>query len=156
MKKLQILSFFTLISILFCFSNCKKNVSPFIRESNIELYNKPLYLIQAYIQGNWKFQYAKGGICGSCIFPSKKNEYMIINSNKIVFGDDSAGVVLDTKIYWKRDNTIFNYSTYLLTYYYPSGAGPFPVAYIVNRYHNDTLELIDNANDPIYYYYTIQ
>ena len=141
-----------LLSIIFCFAQCKKEHTAL----NITLYDKPLGTIQSYIQGKWKLQYAKGGICGSCVFPARNNQYTKLSTDRIVFGNDSVGVVLDTTIYWKRDKDIFNDSTYLLTYYYPAGAGPFPIAYIVDGIYNDTLKLTDNANDPIYYYYTKQ
>lgn len=151
MKKPLHTSFVILpILIIFCFAQCKKEHAAL----NITLYDKPLGTIQSYIQGKWKLHYAKGGICGSCIFPARNNQYIKLSSDRIVFGNDSAGIVLDTIIYWKRDKDIFNDSTYLLTYYYPAGAGPFPIAYIVNGIYNDTLKLIDNAYDPIYYYYT--
>lgn len=140
------------ILIIFCFAQCKKERTPL----NITLYNKPLSTIKTYVEGKWELQYAKGGICGSCVSPARNNQYMQISTDRIVFGNDSAGIVLDTTIYWKRDKDIFNDSTYLLTYYYSAGAGPFPIAYIVDGIYNDTLKLIDDAYDPIYYYYIKQ
>lgn len=118
------------------------------------MHDKPLSTIQSYIHGKWKLSYAKGGYCGSCVWPAKNNEYMILSTKRIVFGNDSANVVLDTTINWKRAKGIFYDYTYLLTYYYPAGYGSFPIEYIVDRIYNDTLKLIDNASDPFYYYYT--
>ena len=80
---------------------------------------------------------------------------MILSPNRIVSGNDSAGVVVDTTIVWKRDKSIFNDSTYLLTFSYSPGYA-FPYVYIVDRIYNDTLVLIDNAYDPGYAYYTKQ
>ena len=136
-------------AITFCFAKCKKEHNGL----TITLYDKPLATIQSYVQGKWKLQYARGGFCGTCVWPARHNEYMLIKSQKIVFGNDSVGVVADTTINWVRAKA-FNDSTYLLTYYYPPGAGPFPISYVVNGIYNDTLKLMDYASDPIYYYYT--
>lgn len=152
MKKLVFtIKFCFLFFVCLCFSNCKKSNGGL----NVILYNKPLSVIQEYIQGKWMLQYAKGGFCGTCISHVKNNPYMLINSNRIIFGNDSTGVVLDTTIYWIKERDIFHPldSTFLLTYYYPPGAGPFAIAYVVDGIYNDTLKLIDDAYDPLSYYY---
>lgn len=121
---------------------------------NITLHDKPLSTIQTYIEGKWKLNYTKGGLCGTCVWPVHNSPYTIFSANKIVFGNDSSGVILDTTIIWKKAKGIFYDSTYLLTYYYPAGYGPFSIAYIVDGIYSDTLKLIDDASDPLYYYYT--
>jgi len=152
MKKLLfIVKFCFLLIVCLCLSNCKKSNDGL----NIILYNKPLSVIQEYIQGKWILQYAKGGICSTCIWPVRNKPYMLISSGNIIFGNDSTGVVLDTTIYWIKEKDIFHPSdyTFVLTYYYPPGAGPYTIRYIVDGIYNDTLNLIDDASDPIYYYY---
>jgi hypothetical protein len=142
MKKIHsLLLFLCLFTSSLYFLACKKDGN----KVNITLHDKPLSTIRSYIQGNWKLSYAKGGFCGTCVYPAKNNEYMTLSTKRIVFGNDSTGVVLDTEIIWKREQGIFYDSTYLLTYYYPAGYGPFPIAYIVDGVYNDTLKLIDNA-----------
>lgn len=150
MKKISF-SFCTsiLLIILFCFVQCKKEHSPV----NITLYDKPLSQIQAYTNGNWKLQYAYGGI-SPAKYPAKHNSYMTLDSDRVIFGDDSSGVIVDTIIYWKRYKDIFNDSTYLLSYYHTTGNYTLQHYYIVDRINNDTLVLIENAYDGFYYYYT--
>ncbi len=157
MKKSLCLSFvIASMLILFCFAKCKKQNTPLTENTpiTITLHNKPLDTIRSYIQGKWKLHYTKGGFCGTCVWTVKFNPYMIVNNNRIILGNDSAGIVLDTTIYWKRAKDIFHDSTYLLTYYYPPRAGNFPISYIVDGIYNDTLRLSDDAYEPFYYYYT--
>jgi len=144
----SLLLFLCLFTALLCFSACKKAAS----KVNITLHDKPLSTIQSYIAGKWNLKYVRGGVVYRT-YPAKYNEYMTLSTKRSVFGNDSTGVVLDTEIIWKREQGIFYDSTYLLTYYYPAGYGPFPIAYIVDGIYDDTLKLIDNASDPFYYYY---
>ncbi len=144
-KKLTIIS---LLIACFCFVNCKKTNDPL----NIVLYDKPLSVIQANIEGKWKLQYTYGGFLVSK-YPAKHNSYIILKPAHIVIGNDSAGVVVDAEIRWQRAKNYFNDSTYLLTYSYTPGYA-FPYMYIVDRIKSDTLILIDNASDPFYYFYT--
>lgn len=137
-------------AVLFCFAECRKERQAL----TITLHDKPLATIQSYIHGKWRLQYAKGGFCGTCVWPGRQNQYILINEQTIVFGNDSAGIIHDTTIKWIRARDVFSDSTFLLTYYYPRGAGPFPISYIVDGIYNDTLKLVENANDPLYYYYT--
>ncbi len=150
--------FFLLVIIFngFFLSACEKN-EPKIDTSlhTITLYNKPLRVIKAYIKGTWKFVYAKGGYCGTCVFAGsvKHPLYMTITGKKIIFQSDSLGIVTDTLIYWKKAEYPSNQTTYLLTYHYSPGYA-FPLAYIVDRIKNDSLILEDYASDPMYYIYS--
>lgn len=101
MKKLSFipLSILYLMALL-CFSQCKKEKSPPIaKKSNIVLYNKPVEVIQGYIQGKWRLQYAYGGICGTCKYNKEAyNEYYEFGPNlKIV--QTSQDSVLATATY---------------------------------------------------------
>lgn len=144
MKKLSFLfsaSVFLVVIILF--SQCKKEHTPL----NITLFDKPLPVIQSYVDGKWKLQYSKGGICGTCVWPVKHNPYLTLSSDRFVFENDSAGVIVDAPIVWKRVPWGSD-STYLLSYKYTSGY------FFVEGINNDTLTLRDYASDPFYYYYT--
>ena len=152
MKRITRFCILPFLIFLFCSIQCRKEHNGL----TITLYDKPLPVIQSYIQGKWKLDYTKGGICGSCIYPDTNQSYLILSPDRFVFGNNLAGVVVDTVIYWKRDKDIFNDSTYLLTFYHSQWYGPFPLIYIVDGIHNDTLRLIDNASDPFYYYYSKQ
>jgi len=142
-----VIRWLSLIIVVLCSFQCKKEKQPL----NITLYDKPLSVIQSYVNGKWDFQYAYGGIT-PIKYPAKHKSYMVLQNDRIILGNDSLGVVVDTTIIWKRDKDVFNDSTYLLTYTYTAGYA-FPYAYVVSRIFNDTLELIDNASDPLYYYY---
>lgn len=117
MKKLDISIISILIISIFSFGQCKKEQ---FNESTITLYDKPLSTIQGYIKGKWKLHYAYGGI-SVAKYPAKHNEYMYLEANRIVVGNDSAGVVVDTKITWRKDIDMFNRPTYLLSYMYTPG-----------------------------------
>lgn len=135
----------------FCFSQCKKDPA----QLNITLNDKSLKTIKSHIQGRWRLQYTKGGICGSCVYPAKNNQYMDIAGDRIIVGSDSAGVIIDTTITWiQATSYYYQKPTYLLSYYFPPGYGPFPISYIVDGIYNDTLRLIDNASDPSFKYLT--
>jgi len=134
--------------LLFIGIYCKKENKPL----NIVLYDKPLRTIQKAIQGKWFLQYSKGGICSSCKYPANAfHPYISFYSNKIVIGDDSAGVILDTSIEWKQ----YEYKSinaYLLTYSYQNGYD-YPYIKIIDGIYNDTLIVKDYAQDPISLYY---
>lgn len=155
-------SLFNTLILLMVLSSClcsfqckKKEVKIDTSLHTITLYDKPLKVIQAYITGTWKLEYQKGGICGTCVYPSPPNNslYMIISPRRITFQSDSLGVFIDTLIYWKKDTDIYGHSTYLLTYHYTPGYA-FPYAYIVYGIKNDSLILMDDASDAVSSVYT--
>lgn len=155
MKKNNTIYFLLLLISAFCFAQCKKerNSQPHVGFS-VTLYNKPLDTIQFYLQGKWKWQYAEGGFVYSKYYP-RYNSYMTLNSNRIIFQNDSAGILVDTVVYWKRvawPNS-FQDSTYLMSYFYTPGYA-FAYNYFIDGIFNDTLKFHDYASDPIFYYYT--
>jgi hypothetical protein len=145
MKSILRISLFSMISLII--AACSKD-DPKV---NIQLYDKPLSVIKANITGKWKLNYAYGGIVAQK-HVDRHNSYMIINPDHIIIGGDSTGIKVDTAIVWVRSKNIFNDSTYLMSYKW-SGY-PFPEYNIVDRIKNDTLIVIQNVYDPIYYYYT--
>jgi hypothetical protein len=70
MKKIPAIQFLLLIvTVLYCFTECKKhspqvNTTTPIDSSNYLLHDKPLSIIQAFVKGNWVLQYEQGGITG--------------------------------------------------------------------------------------------
>ncbi len=112
---------------------------------NITLYDKPLSVIQKYITGKWKLQYAFGGLWAHKVI-NTDNSYMILSPNHIIKGNDSRGVFVDSRIEW-----INKYDTYLLNYSYSEGVH---FAYIIERIKNDTLMLTEDAGDGFTYFYT--
>lgn len=133
---------------LFC-SNCRYDDTSVV-SSNIILHDKPLYVIRANIQGQWKLLYVQGGF-SSGTFPAKNNPYLKITDDHIIAGND-FGVTLDSMIVWRRDTDIFNQYTYLMGTSGPTGY-PGLIYTIVDRIKNDTLILVDNAYDGFSYYY---
>ena len=137
-----------MIILLYFFSSCSKDKTPL----NITLYNKPLNIIQNYTKGDWLLQYVKGGFCSTCVYPETHNSYMNLTTNKIVIGNDSAGILVDTIVTWRKVSTNSG-TTYLLSYYWSPGYGPYAYNFLINEIKNDTLIISDYTSDPAYYYY---
>ena len=134
------------LSVLFCFTQCKKDKSPV----NISLYDKPLSIIQSNIQGKWKLEYEKGGICGSCIFYVNNYLWEFRGSDNVrqTYKDT---LIVDTVIKWVHEKNIFNDLTYTMNF---SDKRGYPYVYFVNSIYNDTLVISDGGYDPISYYLT--
>lgn len=147
MKKLLFFLFAAVI-ILFSFQ-CKKEHSGPV---NITLWDKPLPVIQSYITGKWKLEYAIGGFMGMK-YPARNNAYMKLTPSHIIIGNDSSGIVVDTTIVWEKNTDIRNRNTWLLSYHYSPGY-IFPYHYIIEQVRNDTLIIADNAYDSYEYFYT--
>ena len=128
-------------------TGCKKENEPI----NIVLWDKPLSVIQDYITGNWKLQYATGGLIYHK-YIERHNSYMFLTPNHIILGNDSLGVVVDTTIIWVRAEIANNEFTYLLGY--SRLDYPWPEYDIVSQIKNDTLIIRDNLDDGYDNYYT--
>ncbi len=142
MKKIIIaISFISLAAF-----NCKKNNDGI----NITLHDKPLSVIQSYIQGNWKLQYEKGGICGSCTNYVNNFYWHFSSNNKIqqIYNDT---LITDTLINWKWDKPANTDSTYIMNF---SDKVGYPYFYVVYEITNDTLVLTDAGYDPVSYFLT--
>lgn len=138
--------FFFLAVMLCCFIQCKKGHIPL----NIVLYDKPLGVIQSYIQGSWKLEYEKGGICG-CIFPAKDSFflYAILKPERIIF-KNAFSVTVDTTINWIYHNATSD-STWVMNWYDRSG---IPYNFGAREIRNDTLVLYQPGPDGVYFYYS--
>ena len=117
---------------------------------NLILYDKPLETIQHYIQGEWNCLYAKGGICGTCIFPCDNCYVVFTRDNKFI---TNAFILTSdtTTIKWKKDIGAYLHgdSTYIMTFVDNYGA---PVSYVIEQIFYDTLIYYDNASDPMFYH----
>lgn len=137
--------------VLFCFVQCKKEHTAL----TITLYDKPLPIIKSYIQGTWKLQYEKGGICSTCTNHFENKNYLwqfgLDDKIKQTFDDN---IFTDTTIIWKNDWAYYinNNSTFNMNFHDKRG---YPYNYVVDGIFNDTLQLHDSyAVDAVYYYLT--
>lgn len=149
MKKLSLpfgICFF--IMITFSFVQCKKEH----QSINISLYDKPLSVIQSYIQGKWELHYGKGGICGNCIQYYNNLFWVITPTNQIQISKNGS-FTTDTKINWIRDKGTYTNgdSTFIMSFFDKLG---YPSNYVIDKIINDTLILHENASDAVFYYFT--
>jgi len=140
-----------LVTISFCFVGCKKN-QPTL---NVILYDKPLSKIQSYIQGTWRLQYEKGGICSICVNNfANKNYFTQFGLNNKIKQTFDNNIITDTTIDWEKSWAYYINidSTYNMNFYDKRG---YPYNYVVDGIFNDTLKLHDNYSvDAVYYYFT--
>ncbi|MCF6332545.1 MAG: hypothetical protein L3J11_04595 [Draconibacterium sp.] len=147
-KKLKLLTLLLLLlplCLVVLGTGCERDHESEQLLHNITLSDKPLSVIQKYITGDWKLQYAFGGLLAHKVTDTV-NSYMILSPNYIIKGNDSRGVFVDSSIEW-----IYKYDTYLLDYSYSEGVH---FAYIIERIKNDTLMLTEDAGDGFTYFYT--
>jgi hypothetical protein len=126
---------------------CKKSSE----HLNITLHDKPLSVIQSYIQGQWELRYMKGGIATQTI--QQTNYFWQFGSKDRLTETDQGTITADTTITWKRDLGLFigTDSTYLMNFFDKQGV---PWVYVVDGIYNDTLLLHDNAVDGYFYHFT--
>ena len=140
---LKTLIFFVIISLTTF--GCSKD-NPIILQSSIILHDKPLSVIEAYVNRKWKFQYARGGIAGMTIY-DKYNSYMKLYPSHIILGNDSLGVYLNTPIKWIKESTWDLGYLYVLSYNHQNFA--------FLEIKDDTLVINDyKISDGFTYYYT--
>jgi hypothetical protein len=143
---LNILFFVTSMTILL--DSCSREKGP--EHINIILWDKPLSVIQDYITGKWRLDYALGGLI-THKYIDTINTYVIYSPDHIIIGDDLRGTVVDTTLIWTRVK-IQNDSFYIYSYPY-TGVIP-PIHKIVDQIKNDTLIIRDYADDGFVYYHT--
>jgi hypothetical protein len=138
--------FILILTISFPFQCKKEEIKP---SSNITLKDKTLPVIKVNIKGMWKLCYERGGICAVCpptIFDQVYYEFG--DQDRIIWTDKNQKLA-DTIILWQYVKDIFEEYTFTLNF---SDTRLYPYSYIVDGIYNDTLLLIDNAYDPMYYY----
>jgi hypothetical protein len=127
--------------------HCKKSTPGL----NITLYDKPLSVIESYINGKWNLRYLQGGLALQTI---QQSDYFweFRNGNRIKVNVYDV-TITDTVINWVRDAGLLinGDSTYLLEL--PDNR-TLPGVYVVDGIFNDTLVLHDNAVDGFYYHFT--
>jgi len=138
----------SLISIFF--NGCKKEQEQKTEPINIILRDKPLSVIEEYISGKWKLNYAYGGFITQKYIDTF-NSYVIFSPGHIIYGDDLRGIYIDTTIIWERVKINFD-SIYIFTYPY-SGDNP-PMHQIIDQIKYDTLIILDYAADGFTYFHT--
>ena len=131
-----------LLSLMGTGCDKKEDFGP--ESTNVKLRDKPLSVIQHYITGDWKLQYAVGGLSAQT-FIDTANTYMTLSSTHILIGNDS-GVLINSSIKWVK-----KYDTYVLDYSYPEGVH-YP--YIIESIKNDSLIITEDAGDGFTYFYT--
>jgi hypothetical protein len=133
---------FTIFLFFIIFEACNKDqINP---SSNIILKDKDLIIIKANIAGKWKVCYSNGGFCGTYIYPSDGNEFIDFQNGDWIKWTKNTTTMTDTKISWKQEKDIFEEYTYVLDF----GGGGL----IVDRIFNDTLIIMDNTYDSMFYH----
>jgi len=154
MKKILFIAKFCLL-LIFClwFSDCKKSNN----HVNIILYDKPLSVIQSYIQGKWRLHYTVGGICGSCKYDREPyNEYYEFSSNNKIIYTYRDSILVDTSFKWiiYQSPNAGNYIHNILEYYDKKSV---LFHFEVDKVVNDTLVLAQpflNNPDYMLYFFT--
>jgi hypothetical protein len=102
------------------------------------LYNQPLEIIQKYIQGRWKFIYAKGGFSPNDMFYCDSCFEVFTSDNRHLFQFNDRPYYDNNTITWRRG--IGHYtngdSTWLMEYH---GA-----SYVIQQIYYDTLIYNEN------------
>jgi len=138
----------SLTSILL--ESCTKEQEKTTEPINIVLRDKPLSVIEDYISGKWKLNYAYGGLI-SHKYNDTINSYVTFSPGHIIYGNDLEGIYIDTTIVWTRVK-INSDSVYIFTYAY-TGNSP-PMHQIIDQIKYDTLIIVDYAADGFSYFHT--
>lgn len=150
MKNFSFTFFSIIAAISICVTSCKKEQSS-LHNTTLILYNKSLSTIQLNIQGSWKLQYEKGGVCSTCKTNFSNSEYLWeFNSGTKIKQTYNNLVLTDAPIKWIKDLGSYTNgdSTYVLGFDQSPG-------YIVDDIFNDTLKLHDAyVVDAVFYYLT--
>jgi len=146
MKKIVLFSALPIL-LVGLIEQCKKNT----QHLNITLHDKPLSVIQSYIQGKWELRYEHGGISTQTI--PQTNFFWEFSTKNRVTEYYHGAIIADTSINWVRDLGLFIApdSTFVMNFFDKQGV---PWVYIVDGIYNDTLLLHDNAVDGFYYHFT--
>lgn len=152
MRKLHLLfAPILFLTIMSCLPSCKKD-KPQKLYSNITLYDKPLPVIRAHIQGKWKLSYARGGIMSNNVQYFDDIFWEFGNNSNTIKQFYNDSITLYTIIYWYKDiGTYTNGDKTLIMKFY--GQYEYPNVYVVERIVNDTLIIHDNSFDAVFYHF---
>lgn len=143
-------------SILFYLMiSCSKIEPDFIpekRPDTLMLRNKPLPIINFYLQGKWQLHYIYGGGCGACVNQRDQyHHYWTFDGDTRIVQEFQGVITTDTVIDWYRAKSFLGDSTYILHFLEKNGTSN---AYVVDRLIKDSLVLMDDSSDPAKYYFT--
>ncbi len=158
MKKFNLAILSILIATVFCFTQCKKETkentppTPHV-PLNITLYNKPLPVIQSYIQGIWRLEYGKGGFSGGTQYLHDQNILWQFSPGDHIMQNYNGVIHTDTTItwIWGRGAGIGPDSTFIMKFYEKNGA---PWIWFVYGIINDSLVLRQTAADGYDYHFS--
>lgn len=151
MKKPVKIILITSSLILSFLVSCSKDNDP--AEPTIgDLYNKPLSVIKASIEGRWQLHYGKGGIASNMIHDWGNDDYWEFDfsgsTDHIKAYDDP--ITADATITWiKGQDAYVGSESYTMSFFDNLGD------YTVLGVYNDTLVIKDSgSSEPIFYYFT--
>jgi|GEM_PF-3740819 len=136
------------IVLLATFAQCRKKAD-LLRD--IDLSGRPLKEVQTELRGRWELKRISGGLCSWCAHTVQNNPYMILSDNRIVLGDDSAGIVLDAPLSWREAYAVGGF----WALGYPQVPNTPPSEFLAPlRIQNDTLYLQQDYADGVVLHYT--
>lgn len=149
--KLKIAILFKLSFLVLLIVGCTKDeeVQPTIGD----LYNKPLPVIKASIQGRWQLHYGKGGFIANQIHDWGNDDYWEFNfkNNEDRIKTYMEPLEADTTITWIKGQDGYAGETYIMEFYDKIG---YPSHFVIDGIYSDTLKIHWNASDAIFLYFT--
>jgi hypothetical protein len=146
MKPSGFINFIIGFVLIVVFHGCDRN-----EPLNVILYDKPIPLIEYYVNGEWNLKYAYGGLVAQKHVDTV-NTQLSLKSNHIEIRNDLQGVIVDTTYNWVKQDIGNDEYIFLLTYYWRGNV--FPEYIFFDRIKCDTLILRDYMSDGYTYYYT--
>ncbi|MBP6759414.1 MAG: hypothetical protein KA133_09195 [Flavobacterium sp.] len=140
------------VALLFIFViSCSKDDAP--SSTTGDLFNKPLPVIKASIQGKWQLHYGKGGFIANLIHDWGNDDYWEFDfknsENRIKTYREPLEA--DTKISWIKGQDNYAGETYIMEFYDKEGS---PCHLVVDGIYNDTLTIHFNSPDAMFLYFT--
>jgi hypothetical protein len=144
MKTLIQYPLIVLLTAIITVSNlgCKKDNSD---HTTVQLYDKPLDVIQKYLIGKWKFLYREGGAFNNPREYDSEDTYMTIDSNHIMY-KTKTGIKIDSPITWRKE-IYGGPQSYTYVLYYESSGGT-PYLQLVVGIEDGVLTFRDFGSDP--------
>ena len=115
---------------------------------DVSLKDKPLSVIKANIQGDWKLHKIHGGICGTCC-QKRENEFCTLVNDRIKW-ETNGIIVTDTTVIWVNYD-VFGDTSWTMSYYDKQMR---PNYLTPDGIHKDTLILYQKGPDGLYFHFT--
>jgi hypothetical protein len=124
-----------------------------IQSTTGDLYNKPLPVIKASIQGKWQLHYGKGGFIANLIHDWGNDDYweFDFSNRKDRIKTYLQPLEADTKITWIKGQDNYAGETYIMEFYDKEG---YPSHFVIDGIYNDTLKIHWNSPDAMFLYFT--